>query len=294
MEKKNLSIVVVCDDYYAILLAAFLKSVEINHRSEEIIDVFIIDDSISKLNFNRIVNSLNTSKLILHWIRMEEAIPNDINLPFINNAYPLNILVRLFIPHFIPAHIKKIIYFDVDMIMLDDIINLWNIDIKDKIIGAVSDTIGPIEKTIGNGIENYKELGLNPDAKYFNSGLLVIDVERWKANNITENTLKIISTNKKYAALSDQYGLNVALAERWFEIDPSWSCFSVNDDPDPSLVHYFYRKPIYKSYSFNYKDEFYSYLNQTEWKGFKPISETTRYWKKVKNFLQKIKFNVGR
>src|SRR5690606_1683156 len=131
-------------------------------------------------------------------------------LPLVHNAYPRNILVRLFIPHFIPDHIRKIIYFDVDMIMLGDISELWRIDNGDAIIGAVSDTIGPVEKKIGNGIEDYRELGLDPELNYFNSGLLVIDVTKWKESEITQRTLDIIENNRKYAVLSDQYGLNVA------------------------------------------------------------------------------------
>lgn len=290
MPDKRISILLVCDDYYAILLCAFLKSIEINHRSEEIIDAYIVDDNISKKNHQKITTSLTSPKLKLHWILMKDAIPKDMNLPFINNAYPLNILVRLLIPYFIPANIEKIIYFDVDMIMLDDISNLWNIDIKENIIGAVSDTIGPNVKTIGNGIGNYVELGLDGNQKYFNSGLQVIDTKKWIDAEITKRTMDAIANNKKYASLSDQYGLNVALIGQWYELDAKWSCFSVNTSIKPSLIHYFHRKPIFKAYAYSYKEEFYYYLNQTEWKNFKPIGKVSFYLKKIKNLIQKLKF----
>lgn len=292
MQEKRISIVLVCDDYYAVLLAAFLKSIELNHKEDEIIDVYIVDDSISKKSRVKIIDSLNHDKIQLHWIEMENAIPKDVNLPFINNAYPLNILVRLLIPYFIPAEVEKIIYFDVDMIMLDDISNLWNIDIGESIIGAISDTIGPKMKTIGNGIENYKELGLDGDQKYFNSGLQVINIKKWLDADITRKAIDAISNNKKYASLSDQYGLNVALIGQWHEIDSTWSCFSVNTIVKPSLIHYFHRKPIYREYSYNYKEEFFFYLRQTEWKNFKPIGRTSRYLKKIKNMFQKVQFVI--
>lgn len=291
MNNEHISIVLVCDDFYAILLAAFLKSIEVNHHTDEQVDVYIIDDHISVHNRQKIVDSLESNgKLTLNWIKMTEAIPKNAKLPLVHNAYPLNILVRLFIPHFIPSQIRRIIYFDVDMIMLGDISELWRIDIGDSIVGAISDTIGPVEKKIGNGIENHLELGLDPDLNYFNSGLLVINVAKWKESEITQRTLDVIENNRKYAVLSDQYGLNVVLAGRWFEIDPTWSCFSINTTPSPKLIHYFYIKPIFRAYTYNYRDEFYHYLNLTQWKGFKPISEVSRYIKKVRNFLQKLKF----
>ncbi|MES2426941.1 MAG: glycosyltransferase [Bacteroidota bacterium] len=289
MDQKRINIVLVCDDFYSVLLVAFLKSIEINHKSSEIVDVYIVDDSISKLSKKNIIESIDQDKIVLHWIKMSEAIPKDISLPFVNNAYPLNIFIRLLIPYFIPATVEKIIYFDVDMIMLDDISNLWNIDIGTSVIGAISDTINE-EKTIADGIGNYQELGLDGSAKYFNSGLQVINVKRWLEEDITQKTFDAITNNKKYATLSDQYGLNVALIGKWYEIDPKWSCFSVLTLSDPSLIHYFHRKPIYVDYPYNYKEEFYYYLNQTKWKNFKPIGKTKRYISKIKNIVQKMKF----
>src|SRR5690606_22504304 len=128
MNNEHISIVLVCDDFYAILLAAFLKSIEVNHHTDEQVDVYIIDDHISVHNRQKIVDSLESNdKSTLNWIKMTEAIPKNAKLPLVHNAYPLNILVRLFIPHFIPSQIRRIIYLDVDMIMLGDISDLWRI-----------------------------------------------------------------------------------------------------------------------------------------------------------------------
>jgi len=289
MDNNTINILVVSDDYYAILMAAFLKSVELNHHTNEIVEVYIVDDNISKKNKQRIISSISSPKIKLNWLVMNEIIPKDIQLPLVGNSYPINTYIRVLIPHFIPKDIKKIIFFDVDMIMLDDVSKLWAIDTGDYVIGAVSDTIGTIPKTLGNGIENYQELGLDPDLGYFNAGLLVMNVDKWLQQDITKKTFDTINNNKKYAGLGDQYGLNISLAGNWHAIDPLWSCFSVNTDANPHLIHYFNVKPIYKDYSFNYKEEFYHYLNQTEWKGFRPISKLSRDIKKAKNKLKKLK-----
>ncbi len=289
MEVEKISIVLVCDDFYAILLAAFLKSVELNHLSEEEVDVYIVDDNINRYNKAKIIKSLDSNRLKLKWIKMEDAIPKGTILPFLNNAYPINILIRLLIPYFIPKTIKKVIYFDVDMIMLDDISNLWKIDIGECVAGATEDSLGEKPNYIKNGIENYKELGLDGNKPYLNSGMLIINSEKWLQNNIAQKAIDVIKTNKKYAKLSDQYALNIVLFDKWFKIDRKWNCFSISTSTNPSLVHYFYRKPIYKEYSYNYKEEFYYYLNLTEWKNFKPIGKSGHYLKKVKNTYQKLK-----
>jgi lipopolysaccharide biosynthesis glycosyltransferase len=289
MDNNRISIVLVTDDYYAILLGAFLKSIELNHKTDEIVDAYIIDDNISKRNVKRIINSIKSEKVVLHWIKMKDAIPKDISLPFVTNSYPINTYLRVIIPYFIPKGIKKVIFLDVDMIMFNDISILWNTDTGKYPIGAVSDNMGDNIKTIGQGIENYEELGLDPNQKYFNAGLMIINVDKWIEQDITKKTFDAINNNKKYAGLGDQYGLNISLIGNWFAIDPLWSTFSISTEPKPNLVHYFHRKPIFKEYANNYRDEFYYYLNQTEWKGFKPRGNTSRYIKKVKNLTQKVK-----
>ncbi|MFC4210485.1 glycosyltransferase family 8 protein [Pedobacter lithocola] len=290
MKNNNISVVLACDNNYVVLLAALLKSIEMNHVDNSIVDIYIVDDKISKANKSKLEQSLSLDKMNLIWLKMTDIIPKDINLPIVNNAYPINTYIRLLIPYIVPKDVEKAIFMDVDMIMLDDITNLWAIDIGKFVIGAASDTIGPITKTIGNGIENYKELGLNPDEKYFNAGLQIIDIKKWLEQDITRKTINAINENKKYASLGDQYGLNIALIGNWFEIDRLWNCFSVNEDPKPKLIHYFHRKPIYKTYAYNYRDEFYNYLNQTKWVNFKPIGASSRYLKKVNNIIQKLKF----
>src|SRR5690606_28118992 len=130
---------------------------------------YIVNDGISKRSVQKIIDSLSLEKMTLHWMKMKDAIPKGMDLPSVNNSYPINTYIRILIPYFIPKSIKKVIFFDVDMIMLNDISKLWHIDIGDNIIGAVSDTIGSITKTIEHGIENYKELGLDPKEEYFNA-----------------------------------------------------------------------------------------------------------------------------
>lgn len=284
---KKISIILACDNHYVVLLAALLKSIEMNHHTEELIDVYLVDDQISKLSKQKLMASLTLDKMNIIWLKMEEIIPEEVTLPLVNNTYPLNTYIRLLIPYFIPKDVNRIIFLDVDMIMLDDISNLWKIDIGDKVIGAVND--GPDVKTIAEGIENYSELGLDPNQKYFNAGMQVINIDKWRALDITQKTFDAINNNKKYAGLGDQYGLNIALIGNWHEIDGKWNRFSVCTDPKPSLIHYFHRKPIYKTYAYNYKEEFFYYLNKTKFSDFQPIGETTRYLKKINNMLEKIK-----
>jgi lipopolysaccharide biosynthesis glycosyltransferase len=210
-------------------------------------------------------------------------------LPLDRSSYPLNIYMRLFIPYFLPEDIEKVLYLDVDMIVQKDISVLFDNDLNNYVVAAVLDPrIITFDNSWG-GVLNYKELGLPGTTKYFNTGLLLMNTVKWRAENVTERIISCIDNNKKFANYPDQYGLNVVLAGEWLELDPLWNHFCTIDHPDPYLIHFVQRKPIYKSYDNveRFKKIFDQYLDQTKWTNFKPIGESSRYFKKIKNVLSK-------
>lgn len=292
MKKQDtISIICICDDHYAILLAVLIKSIEANHSSAEKLSFFIVEDNISRKNKNRINNFVDKSKTEITWLKMSNCIPKGFKLPIDKSSLPLNIYVRLFIPQFITDKvIEKILFLDVDMVMLEDVSKLWNTDMGENIVAAVQDQFIQIVSKWG-GIANFEQLKIHPDTKYFNAGLMLIDLIKWRNEDITNKVINAITTHKEHALFQDQYGLNVSLSNKWHELDPLWNRFAYSEDKKPNLIHFTGRKPIYKSYEFSehYKSIFFEYLGQTAWKNFKQISETTRYLKKITNIFEKIR-----
>lgn len=282
-------LVAVSDDDYCILLAAMLKSLELNHHTEENIIIYIIDDGITLINKRKLISSLNLDRIQINWVDITEAIPGDAQLPLDNSTYPSNIYAKLFIPYILPKDIKRAIFLDVDMIVLNDISKLWHLDLEGNVIGAVQDHyIKYIEAW--DGIKNFKELGLVNGKKYFNAGLLVVDVEKWRLLEIDSRVISSIIQNIKFANFPEQYGMNVVLYEKWKEIDPLWNFFASYDHASPFNIHFIGRKPIYHAYTNNekFKAIFYDYLNQTAWAGFKPKSTIKSKLKKVRNRIKKL------
>jgi lipopolysaccharide biosynthesis glycosyltransferase len=287
---KPLSIVVVSDNQYIVLLAALIKSIEVSLSVNQKVDIYIIEDNVSSLNKKKLEKSIANANIILIWKKMKEVISNDLKLPIDRSTYPLNIYMRLFIPFFIPDDTEKVLYLDVDMIVRKDISQLFEYDLKHYVIGAVLDpSIITFDNSWG-GILNYKSLGLSGNTRYFNTGLLLINISEWKKQNITEKIIDCINVNKQYANYPDQYGLNVVLANQWLELDPLWNHFCTTEHPNPFLIHFVRRKPIYQSYDNNeeYRKMFFNYLGMTEWRNFKLIGESWRYLKKMKNILNKM------
>lgn len=284
---QPISIVTVSDNQYCVMLAALLKSIEINSAQVGSINVYVVDDGISEENISKLRRSVS-QPINLEFVDIKDVIKNKASLPLDSSSFPLNVYIRLFIPYFVPVETSKVIYLDVDMITKRDLSDLWSIDLQGRIIAAVADRCETIGSPWG-GIRNYEALGLNPKSRYFNSGLLVIDVNAWRNTNLTSEILKCISTNSSYASFPDQYGLNAVFAEKWLELDQRWNCFAPSEISDPYIIHFIGIKPIFRSYEFNnlYKEEFFYYLAKTEWKDFEVLSDKNRLLKKLKNLIIK-------
>lgn len=292
----TIPLVIVTDEHYIIHLAALLKSIECNHKTGERIAVYVISDNVKLSSRERLHKSIDQDMFNITWIKMEDTIPIGVTLPLDRTSYPITIYLRLFIQYIVPPDTQKALFLDVDMLMLSEISTLYNQDLGDKVVAAVQD---PRLLTFDNswgGILNYRELGFAPDTKYFNTGLIIFDIPKWKQKNLTQKILNCINDNIKYANYPDQYGFNVVLAHQWAELDTKWNYFASGDILNPYIIHFISRKPFYKSYNYNpaYKTLFYKFLKLTEWRNARPVGELDRYVKKINNIIIKFKKSISR
>jgi len=288
-ENNNISIVVASDNHYAILIAALLKSIDVNHKTSEHIDFHIIDDGIAPKFKSLLETMVDPFRISIKWFKSDTIIPPDIIIPVDGSAFPRTVYMRIFSPYVIDQNADKLIYLDVDTIVQHDISKLWNISLGDYTLGAVED-IGKTVDCEWAGIPNYKELGLEPKTKYFNSGMLMINVKKWRAEDISKQVILTLIKFKENLSLPDQYGLNVVLAKKWLELDPKWNWYAINKTENPFLIHFLSIKPIFKSYNSQevYKEEFFKYLSITPWKNFKQISGNQRNIRKITNKIKKV------
>lgn len=286
---NNISIVVASDNHYAILIAALLKSIDINHKTDEHIDFHIIDDGISVKTRKQLNTIANPERITLKWFESKKVIPADVTIPVDSSSFPLTAYLRVFSPYVIDQNADKLIYLDVDTIVQDDISKFWNIPLGNYTIGAIQD-VGKTVDCAWGGVPNYQELGLKADTKYFNSGVLLINAKKWRAENISNQVISALIKYKKHVRLADQYGMNVVMANKWLELDSRWNWFAFKENDDPFIIHFLDIKPIFTSYKSQeiYREEFFRYLSFTPWKNFKPISGNHRQIRKIYNKIKKV------
>lgn len=286
-----------CDNDYIILMAALLKSIETNHKTPEHIDIYMAGNGITEKSKNMMHQSIDPDMFTIYWLKMEDIIPKRMSLPYDRNLFPPTIYMRLFMPYAVPASLKKILYIDVDMIAFEDISNLWNTDIADYVVGAVVDCRVPTLDNDWGGVLNYQQLGLDGKHPYVNSGLQLMNTQKWRDENMAQRIIDAINNNVKFAQYAEQYALNTILPRiKWLQLDAKWNHFSTSEHQGKQgIIHYIGRKPIHTTYTGQpfYKELFYQYLNQTAWANSKKVNELNRLKKKIGIVIAKIKRRLG-
>jgi lipopolysaccharide biosynthesis glycosyltransferase len=224
--------------------------------------------------------------------------------------------LRLLMPHVLPAHVRRAIYLDADLTVLKDLGEMWDIDQAGSPCLATQDIAAPcINAAVSlftfercknhlashTPIANYRELGIAEDGKYFNGGVLVVDLEMWRRENLAEKMLGVLRDHRQHVLWWDQYALNVVLAGRWKEIDPRWNQNAhihvyanwqqsplsretfVQLRDDPWIVHFCSpAKPWHYFCEHPSTRDFRKYLKQTAWRDWKPAvpeDYLRKWWK---------------
>jgi lipopolysaccharide biosynthesis glycosyltransferase len=100
--------------------------------------------------------------------------------------------------------IKVILYLDADMIVKNSIIELWNYLPNSNYIASVVEDRREIQKQLSSGAR------LKND-RYFNAGMMLIDVKKWNDNNITSRAINILADKNNSFQYLDQDALNNVL-----------------------------------------------------------------------------------
>ena len=86
---------------------------------------------------------------------------------------------RLLLPRLVPREVTRAIWLDCDLLVTTDLVRLWETDLGGCHLLAVRDPVVPLVSS-RYGIRRWRELGIAPDAPYFNAGVMLLDVDRWR------------------------------------------------------------------------------------------------------------------
>ena len=182
-------------------------------NTSSFIDFYVLDDGIKEKTKKLILKDLKKyPNKELHFVDMRKY---DLNR-FPNLAHlTTNAFSRYFIPDITP-HLKKVIYLDVDIVMMGDVTELYYQDLKDKPIGAVpEDYLGNANKRLQkNCCPAYKNSSF-----YFNSGVLLLDLQKLIKIDFMNKCIKLTEELYHNLEWADQDVLNILFEDDYQKLD---------------------------------------------------------------------------
>lgn len=222
-----ISIVLACDKNYAPHVVVVASSILAHTQSK--VWFHILGDSIDEITLNRMRASIERKNVDVSFYDIDSSETCNV---YTSDHISKAAYLRLMIGDILPSNINKVIYLDVDLVVCKDIKELWEVDMHDHVLAAVPDYgILSSRKSL---VEKQKSFGWKRDNGYFNSGVLVINLDKWREQGYGTNVLNISQTyNFRH---HDQDALNLVVDGNWEQLDLSWNVIPPVYELKPAIL----------------------------------------------------------
>ncbi len=263
------------DDNYVPYCAGVIASVIDNNKDEDII-FHLFGDGLSQGNTNKLttwINSFENVSLRTYAISKDDFKDFPIGDAYVN----ISTYFRLVIPALLGG-LEKVIYLDCDVVVNGSLKELWNTDVSEYAVAGVRDRINDYVRV-------YNRLGYHMQEGYLNAGVLLINLNRWREDDIFEKAISIARKMPKQLKNHDQDIINLVYhdsklfldfkynlleyymyTEDWLYMDKKYYPQIEKACQDPVIVHFCMpQKPWHYECINPYQETFLKYMRMTPW-----------------------------
>lgn len=204
------------DQHYLHPCYSLICSLVENHERGQL-DIHAIADGISEQDKQKISSYIEYSGNRISYYSVHDVLVKRFVLP---QQWTVVAYYRLFFAMLITRPIRRLLYLDCDTLVVNSLWSLYNTTLDGCPVGAVYD----------NYVKVQPRIGIEEEGEYFNSGMLLIDVPKWKEQRISERAFAYLLSHPENILYVDQCALNAVLRHNWRKLDSRfnlmYSCLS--------------------------------------------------------------------
>ena len=278
-ENCKMNIVYASNDRFAQILGISLLSLFENNKDMEL-TVYILDDKITKENRQKLLSIGNKYNRSLNFVAIPDL--NKLAGQKIDvQRWSLAAFSRLYLPSLLPD-VKRALYIDCDTLVLGDLSDLERLQLPEK------DNCAAVVECIGN--KHKKNVGLEAQDNYINSGVMLIDLDRWREQKIEQCFSLYIQEMQGLVPYVDQGVINHVLKDQIYILPPEYNVTTVcYDFKYEELPRYRKTKYLYSKSSFEQAKTHpvvvhftTSFLSRRPWIRSKQTHPFAQKWRKYK------------
>lgn len=214
-------IVFACSENFVPYLSVAIQSIVDNASAARRYDIIVLTRNISPTSMITLTRQTKADNVGIGFLDVDAAL-GDIELPHHGHFRP-ETYYRLLAPQLLP-NVDKALYLDSDLIVDDDVAELFDVDVTGHLLAATrdADTIGQMDgydTTVGPYLKN--ELGMSDPHDYFQAGVLLMNLAELRATITPEEFLEL-STRRMWRWL-DQDVLNKVVDGDYVRVHMRWN-----------------------------------------------------------------------
>lgn len=202
------------NEKYAPYAGTSMTSLFENNRHFEVIRIFILGEELSQDSIERLLKTGRKYDREIVFVDTAALIEKmqALHLPAYRGSYAANI--RLFLPELLEASVDRLLYLDADTIVDGRLDELMGISMGDY----------PAAMALDSLVRHHKlRLGFSKEEPYFNSGVILFQMERWRQEKCSEKILEHVKTVRAHYPSPDQDLLNVVCRGRIMTLPPEYN-----------------------------------------------------------------------
>lgn len=219
--KNNIPVVLAADDKYVPYVTVMIRSMVENSKPGNNYDVVILHSGITPDHQAMLRSEFGAAKnFSIRFVRADvlfEQIELPTHFHITKETY-----YRLLMKDIMVGY-DKVLYLDSDLVVLDDVADLYSTELGDNLLGAVIDVDMAAQINLKEPIrlQNMKKIGLQDPFRYFNAGVLVMNLAQFRKQYTTQGILDVVSSQEWL--YMDQDILNHMCNGKFTTLDPSWN-----------------------------------------------------------------------
>ena len=205
------------------------------------IHLYVVYQSLSQASLSQIrFMGSRLSNLTIHFREIpKELVQMLLPLPM-KKRFPLETYYRIYLPEVL-SDLRRVIYLDTDVLVLKDLQELWETPLDGNFLAACQDSL-----LLGNRREHkhYPLFGEQEEGNYFNSGVLLMDLELMRKYRTTFYIVALCLDVAHLSTYFDQDALNLFFygANKRLDIKFDFSLAYMYFEPQPlqnlTMIHY--------------------------------------------------------
>ena len=207
-----------CSELYSSVVAVSIISLLENNRTFDCIHFYIGDDGIkedTKIKLSEMIRDYNAD---IQYISLGD--PSELlDFPFehryqIGHSYPRMCIARL-----IPNSVERLLILDSDTLILDDLGELWNVDMEENILAGVVDCM--------NLRAFRKQFSLENGEFYCNAGMFLVDMKKWREQKIESEIIRTIKERNGNVFFFEQTLMNYSCRGKILKLPAYYNSYTL-------------------------------------------------------------------